>query len=200
LVNEVTDQTGNWIQVIQYNPNGTVCAVGTHGSCIVLLDVLDGYKPKGTLTSSQSYITHIDWSNDGTHIQSNDGAYELLFYDIDEANLKNSRQNKSPSALKDVKWATQTCVLGWPVQGIFEPSQDGSDINSCDTSRTQSLVVTGDDNGNVNLFRYPVMKGNKSSSSHAHSSHVVRVRFTQDERYVLSTGGHDLSVMQWAVV
>jgi microtubule-associated protein-like 1/2 len=196
----VDNQTGNWIQVMAYNPSGTVCAVGTHGSVVVLLDVLDGYKPKGTLTASHSFISHIDWSADGQHIQTNDGAYELLFYDIDESNLKSSRQNKSASALKDVKWATQTCCFGWPVQGIFDPSQDGSDINTCDSNANKSLIVTGDDFGNVNLFRYPVMKGNKSVSSHAHSSHVVRVRFTADERYVLSVGGHDLSVMQWAVV
>lgn len=197
---KVDNQTGNWIQVIAYNPAGTICAVGTHGSVIVLLDVLDGYKVKAELKASQSYITHLDWSIDGSHLQSNDGAYELLFYDIDEQNLKNSRQNTKATSLKDVKWATQTCCFGWPVQGIFDPSQDGSDINTCDSNQNKTLIATGDDNGNVNLFRYPVMKGNKSTSSHAHSSHVVRVRFTPDDRYILSTGGHDLSVMQWQVV
>jgi WD40 repeat protein len=195
----VKDQTGNWIQVISYSPSGQTCAVGTHGSVVVLLDVADGYKPKGLLKGSNSFLTHIDWSSDGTHIQTNDGAYELLFYNVDENDLKSASQNTNATALRDVKWYSQTCKLGWAVQGIYEPSQSGDDINTCDASPSRSLIATGDDNGNVNLFRYPALKGHKSESSHAHSSHVVTVRFTPDERFVLSTGGHDLAIMQWSV-
>ena len=196
----MNNQTGNWIQEIKYSQSGQTLAVGTHGSVVVLLDVVDGYKPKGLLKSSNSFISHLDWSVDGHNIQTNDGAYELLFYNIDEGDLKSASQITSASSVKDVKWATQTCSLGWSVQGIYDPSQDGQDVNACDSSPSKSLIVTGDDQGNVNLFRYPALKGNKSTSSHAHSSHVVTVRFTPDEKYVVSTGGHDLAVMQWAVV
>jgi WD40 repeat protein len=198
---QVNNQTGNWIQCIKYSPSGHTVAVGTHGSVVVLLDVTDGYKPKGLLKASNSFLTHIDWSQDGQCIQTNDGAYELLFYHIDEGELKSSSQNTNATSLRDTKWATQNCVLGWPVQGIFDPSQDGSDVNTVDITASRTLAVTGDDTGNVNLYRYPVAaKGNKCNSAHAHSSHVVTTRFTADEKYVISVGGHDLSIMQWAIV
>lgn len=61
-----------------------------------------------------SYITHIDFSADSHWLQSNCGAYELLFWDV-----RKGRQQKSASAMKDVEWATWTCTLGWPVQGIW---------------------------------------------------------------------------------
>jgi len=32
-----------------------------------------------------------------------------------------------------------------------------------------------------------------------HSSHVTNVSFLQDDSRLISTGGHDTSVMQWAL-
>lgn len=46
---------------------------------------------------------------------------------------------------------------------------------------------------------YPAMKGAKSDAYGGHSSHVVTTRFTPDEKFLISTGGHDLSVIQWAI-
>lgn len=31
--------------------------------------------------------------------------------------------------LRDEEWLDFSCVLGWPVQGIFEGTMDGSDVN-----------------------------------------------------------------------
>jgi len=32
-----------------------------------------------------------------------------------------------------------------------------------------------------------------------HSSHVTNVRFMSDDKYIISTGGEDQTVMQWRV-
>jgi len=196
----VTGQKGNWIQVMQYSPSGETLAVGTHGSVICLLSVRAGYAVGGVLDKHNSFISHLDWSTDGLHMQSNDGAYELLFWSVDEKNLRNSKQNTNVTALRDVVWKTQTCILGWSVQGIFDPTQDGTDVNTVDTSPSKSLIVTGDDYGDVNLFRYPcAAEGNAKKSFIGHSSHVVTNRFTTDERRVISAGGNDKAVMVWRV-
>ena len=196
---QITNQVGNWIQTIQFSPSGRTCAVGTHGSVVCLLDPLDGFKCKGVLSKSSSAISSLDWSEDSSFIQTNDLGYELLFYAVDEDDLSRCKQVTSASAMRDVAWATHTCKLGWPVQGIFDPSQGGQDINSVDVNPTKTLVVTGDDNGDVKLFRYPCAKGAKADSYGGHSSHVVTTRFTPDEKFVISTGGHDLSIIQWAL-
>lgn len=198
---KVIDQKENWIQTIAYSPDGKFVAVGTHGSVIVLLDRTKGYKAVGTLTAHNSFLTHIDWSEDGEFLQTNCGAYELLFHSVNRNTPSASSQHKSASALKDVKWATQTCTFGWPVQGVFEPSQDGTDVNSVDASPSRELLVSGDDYGAVNLYRYPVAaEGNKKKTyMSGHSSHVMTVKFTADEKWVISTGGNDKSVMLWRV-
>ena len=43
----------------------------------------------------------------------------------------------------DVKWKTYTCILGWPVMGVWDPYTDGTDINAVDVCQTHPLVVTG---------------------------------------------------------
>jgi hypothetical protein len=41
-------------------------------------------------------------------------------------------QVRSASVLRDVDWASWTCPLGWPVQGIWPEAADGTDINAVD--------------------------------------------------------------------
>ena len=39
--------------------------------------------------------------------------------------------------------------------GIWPDGADGTDVNSVDRAKGKQLVATGDDFGNVNLYRYP---------------------------------------------
>ncbi|KAK1947173.1 echinoderm microtubule-associated protein [Phytophthora citrophthora] len=88
----------------------------------------------------QSYITHLDFSADGQVLQSNCGAYELLF-----SNTATGKHITSASSTKDTQWHSWTCVLGWPVQGIWSPCSNGININavcaSSLTSRFYSLFI-----------------------------------------------------------
>jgi hypothetical protein len=52
-------------------------------------------------------------------------------------------------------WDSQTCVLGWPVQGIWTPDKGLSDINAVDKHHAGTLLATADDFGSVNIYRYP---------------------------------------------
>ena len=71
-------------------------------------------------------------------------------------------------------------------------------MNACDRAKSGKVLASGDDFGKVNLYRYPVVsKEPEGHNYRGHSSHVTNVRFTCDDRYVLSTGGADLSIFQW---
>jgi WD40 repeat protein len=198
----VKNQKGNWIQTMSYSPDGGVLAVGTHGSVIVLMDVADGYKPaKKALKSHNAGISHLDWSADGTALQTNCIGYELLFHNIDRKNLSKSKQNPSgASQFKDLKWASQHCAFGWPTLGIFDPDADGSDVNCVDRDEQYSLLVTGDDNGKVNLFHYPCPEpDNERRIKAGHSSHVMNARFLKGGNTVITCGGDDKTIIQWKV-
>ena len=100
--------------------------------------------------------------------------------------------------MRDAQWATWTCTLGWPVQGIWPAEADGTDVNAVDRSSDQSTLVTADDFGRVNLFRYPCVSPLDAHRSYVgHSSHVTNTTFTFGGRYVITTGGNDKCVFQW---
>ena len=105
--------------------------------------------------------------------------------------------------MKDTEWATQTCIYGWHVRGIWPEGADGTDINACARSNTgaRELVATADDFGKVKLLRYPSIVPNADHKPYlGHSSHVTNIGFACDDTFVVSTGGEDRAVFQWEVV
>lgn len=197
-----------WIEVMRYSPNGKLLAVGSHDRKIYIFTAPE-YTKKAICKGHGSYITHLDFSEDSKYLQSNCGAYELLFCKyytetlcksrlIQLGTSKDGKQIKSATAVRDVKWASWTCTLGWPVQGIWPECADGTDVNSVCRSQSGKVIATSDDSGLVNLFRYPcVTPGSKAKSYRGHSSHVTSCCFTQDDQYLLTTGGSDNCVLQF---
>lgn len=198
---KVIGQQNNWIEAISYSPDGKTLAVGTHGIVIALCDRTDKYRCEGRLTAHNAAITHLDWSADGQYLQSNCRAYEHLFFDVDTEKLSRSEQNKASNSFKDTDWETPSCILGWHVKGVFDADMDGTDVNTAATNPQKTLIATGDDFGNVSLFRYPAWEqGNGRRKKTGHSSHVMRVVFSRDGKTLWSTGGGDKTVIQWDVV
>jgi len=184
-----------WISQIKFSPDGAVLGVGSHDNKIYLYSTTD-FGLLGTCSKHNSYITHFDFSEDSLYIQSNCGAYELLFFDA-----RTGEQMTSAAAMKDVPWATQTCTLGWGVQGIWPPCSDGTDINAVDRSHDGKTLATVDDFGRLRLFRYPVITTESMFTDYTgHSSHVMNVAFMHGDTHVISVGGNDRAVFQWKTV
>lgn len=106
---------------------------------------------------------------------------------------------------RDEEWATWNVTLGWPVQGIWEPFMDGTDINAVDRSSSlyagdMKLLATGDDHGKVRLLEYPcVVKNSQGVIGRGHSSHVTNVKFSSNDKLLISTGGEDQTILQWEI-
>ena len=187
------------ISDVKYSPDGNLLAVGgidkdTDGFMhIFIYDCKNKYKNKLKLKGHQARVTHIDWNDNSDIIQSNSAAYELLYHSID-----NGQQITNISSLRDENWYTWTCVLGWPVQGIWPPCASGDDINSCDIDKTRRVIVTSDDYSKVKLFRYPSPVERAAYNQYnGHSSHVTTVRFMSDNKHVISIGGNDKAIFQF---
>ena len=133
-------------------------------------------------------------------LQSTCGAYELLFSHVPVCHEKRlvKTQCVSASSVRDVTWATDTCTLGWGVQGIWPQFSDGTDVNAAHARG--DLVLTGDDSGELKAFNSPCVKEHAESIvGRGHSSHVTNVRWLGANTAV-TTGGHDRSVLVWKVV
>ena len=169
------------IDEVKYSPDGCLLAAGSHDNFIDVYDVTGSAVPGRSngviyhrlhrLRGHSSYITHIDWSvydpkvPDRRILQSTCGAYELLYYD-------GNTGEQVRHSLRDERWATQTCTLGFTVMGIWpksapgEKAADGTDVNACDRgpvpgrdamgrpNKGELLATVGDD-GRVKLFNYP---------------------------------------------
>ncbi|XP_076252565.1 echinoderm microtubule-associated protein-like 2 isoform X2 [Rhynchophorus ferrugineus] len=187
------------IQTIKFSPDGSLVALGSRDNQIYIYQVSeDGmkYSRVGRCSGHSSFITHLDWAVDNQTLRSNSGDYELLYW-----NAGTCRQIPQPSLMRDLDWASNTCTLTFNTIGIWPENADGTDINYCDRSNDNKLMVTADDFGKVKLYSYPVMQPKSLSHVYSgHSSHVTAANFLHDDSRVVSIGGKDTAVLQWSVL
>nr|KAG5687806.1 hypothetical protein BaRGS_005436 [Batillaria attramentaria] len=173
---------------------GKYLAVASHDNFVDIYSVL-GTKRVGTCKGASSYITHVDWDVRGKVLMVNSGAKEMLFYEAP----RGKRITLRSTEVEKFGWSTWTCVLGATCEGVWPAKSDVTDVNATSLSPDKSLLATADDFGFVKLFRYPAKgKFAKFKKYAGHSAHVTNVRWTQDGRKVISTGGADTAVMVWA--
>ncbi|GAX81084.1 hypothetical protein CEUSTIGMA_g8518.t1 [Chlamydomonas eustigma] len=181
------------IDELKYSPCGRYLAAGSHDQIIYIYDKLLGYKRVTRCIGHSSTVTHFDWSADSSVLQSNDQAYELLYFDP-----RTGRQVKENQ--RDTVWATWTCTLGFDVMGIWPPYSDGTDVNACDRSPSGRYLLTADDFGKVKLFNHPVVVQHAPALVYGgHSSFVPNVRWSVDETFACSVGGRDRCTFQFRV-
>ncbi|XP_077125511.1 echinoderm microtubule-associated protein-like 1 isoform X8 [Ranitomeya variabilis] len=187
------------LSVMCYSPDGNFLAIGSHDNYIYIYAVNENgrkYSRIGKCSGHSSFITHLDWSVNSQYLMSNSGDYEILYW-IPSA----CKQVVSVETTRDLEWATYTCTLGFQVFGVWPEGSDGTDLNAICRSSDQKLLATGDDFGKVHLFSYPCSQYRTSSHAYCgHSSHVTNVSFLLEDSHLISTGGKDMSIMQWRVL
>uniref|UniRef100_A0A8C6U2F1 EMAP like 1 n=1 Tax=Neogobius melanostomus TaxID=47308 RepID=A0A8C6U2F1_9GOBI len=165
------------LSTMQYGPDGNLLAVGSHDNYIYVYAVSEKgrkYSRVGKCSGHSSFITHLDWSVDSQYLVSNSGDYEILYWIPSVC-----KQVVSVETTRDIEWASHTCTLGFHVFG----------------------KLTGDDFGKVHLFSFPCSQFRAPSHVYGgHSSHVTNVSFLLDDSCLVSTGGKDMSIMQWRIV
>ncbi|XDA83546.1 hypothetical protein R6Z07F_013435 [Ovis aries] len=187
------------ISVVSFSPDGAYLAVGSHDNLVYVYTVDQGGRKVsrlGKCSGHSSFITHLDWAQDSSCFVTNSGDYEILYWDSSTC-----KQITTAETVRNVEWATATCVLGFGVFGIWSEGADGTDINAVARSHDGKLLASADDFGKVHLFSFPCCQPRALSHKYGgHSSHVTNVAFLWDDSMALTTGGKDTSVLQWRVV
>jgi len=183
-----------WSEVMRYSPDGTLFAVGSHDNNIYVYEVNNDYKLYTKFAKHNSFVTSLDWSQDGSYIRSVCGAYEKLYFNVKDKTF----DNYGLSNTKDLVWQTNSSKIGWNVEGIYPSGEDGSHINGVEFSSDGKLIATADDFGLLNVYRNPCCNlKHKARSYCGHSEHVVRSIFTPDCKRIFTIGGYDKAVIQW---
>ncbi len=184
-----------WVEVVAYNEEDTRLAVGSHDDNIYIYDVKKKYRLIAKCEGHNSFIVSLDWSLDSSYIRSVDGAHELLFHFADTG----EHDPHGVESAKDIAWFNKTTKISWDTQGLTPSSEDGTHINHVHFNKDESLLVSGDDWGLVNIWRAPALPGHKSYCLKGHSEHVVRTYFVKAQKGepILTIGGYDKAVMMW---
>ncbi|EGR30612.1 hypothetical protein IMG5_127930 [Ichthyophthirius multifiliis] len=191
----------HWIQDIKISADEKMVTFGVHGinSSIEIFEIqnmkftqnINSINIQKELSGS---IIHLDWSCNSQILAVNTDNFELKYINL------HSKNSVPPNQIKEEKWHTWTCIYGWFSKGIFK-YRDGKDVDSCIRSYNSKVLVTGDDFGNINLYNYPTCVPKQIHHTYrAHSSKITRVRFTPEDKYLISIGGEDQSIMVWKTV
>jgi WD40 repeat protein len=159
----------------------------------------------GTCRGHTSHVRHLDWNLASTLIQSTSTGYELLYHSAPDC-----RRVTGARHVADQEWWTQSCDLGWPVQGIWPRFADGTDINSCGKSSAGDLLAVTNDYGEVVVYNYPCVGSGLDKYGHmvhkpqghvlkGHSSHVTNCIWSFQDEYLLTVGGADMCIFVWKV-
>lgn len=140
---------------LKFSPDNKNLAIGCHDTAIYIYSVPE-FKKKAGLRKHPALITHLDSSEDSNFLHSNCAKLELNYWDVQALKIVDNGANK----FRNENWATWTCSLGWPVEGIYTQSSDNTEVSSVDRSHVKHpggyhLVAVGDDFGKVRVLRYP---------------------------------------------
>ncbi|XP_065321025.1 uncharacterized protein LOC135928488 isoform X3 [Gordionus sp. m RMFG-2023] len=221
---QIIGQYGNDTDVIyclSYSPSGDYIAVGSQDTKIYVYIITDkGYKYENycQFKGHSSRITHLDWSvpyEGSYYLRSNSSDCELLFWDVNTkqqmfihgAQKSNQYGNNNSEFIRDIRWATQNCVITFEVIGIWGKDLSGNDINCSTKSNNnlneigrQKLLGIGDDSCKVRLYAFPtnpIPEINKPMIYSGHTSHVTNITFSRSDDFLISTGGKDTTIIQW---
>ncbi|MEE6474307.1 hypothetical protein FKM82_010342 [Ascaphus truei] len=183
------------VQDIRICPDNKYLAVGSAENTVDFYDITQGPSLNriGYCTDIPSFVIQLDFSADSKYIQVATGAYIRQVHEV-----PSGKQVVDGALIEKITWATWTSILGDEVIGIWPRNAEKADVNCACVSHAGLNIVTGDDFGLVKLFDFPCTeKFAKHKRYFGHSAHVTNVRFSHDDKYVISTGGDDCSVFVW---
>ncbi|PNI66240.1 EML6 isoform 4 [Pan troglodytes] len=177
------------IQDIRISPDNRFLAVGSSEHTVDFYDLTQGTNLNriGYCKDIPSFVIQMDFSADGKYIQVSTGAYKRQVHEVPLG-----KQVTEAVVIEKITWASWTSVLGDEVIGIWPRNADKADVNCACVTHAGLNIVTGDDFGLVKLFDFPCTeKFAKHKRYFGHSAHVTNIRFSYDDKYVVSTGGDD---------
>ncbi|XP_072121311.1 echinoderm microtubule-associated protein-like 6 isoform X4 [Mobula birostris] len=183
------------VQDISFSPNSMFLAVGSAENTVDFYDLTQGptLNRIGYCKDIPSFVIQMDFSADSRHIQVSTGAYKRQVHEV-----PSGKQVIDQAIIEKITWATWTSILGDEVLGIWPRNAEKADVNCACVSHAGLNLVTGDDFGLVKLFDFPCTeKYAKHKRYFGHSAHVTNVRFSHDDKYVVSAGGDDCSIFVW---
>ncbi|XP_076315888.1 echinoderm microtubule-associated protein-like CG42247 [Tachypleus tridentatus] len=202
LVVSTVSITNSALNVLAFSPEGDVLAAGDQDGNVHIYQSRDQGKVLQNvgMMKGNHPILSIDWSSDGTLIQtvtSDNEFQELVLWDVPSLERKGN-----PTGTIDFEWYDLTSTLGHNLLGIWE-NQDLREVVNLTSHRSYSkqLLAAGDHEGYVRLFRYPCPSTLAYFREYKHgSAGTAVVRFLPGDKHLVSAGGTDGAMLVWRLI
>ena len=160
-------------------------------------------------------MTHLGWSSDSMWLRTNCDARELRYWDSSGAAAPESFVS---SEALITAWHTGSTAGGGALLYSHEtegahgddPAAGGADLRVTAIARSHSeaepMLAVGDDFQTLRLLPFPCSMpaalsstagGGLATGAIGHASGLSAVRFSHNDRYVITAGGEDLCVLVW---
>jgi microtubule-associated protein-like 6 len=177
----------------KFSPDGEYMAVASEDASVYLYSCSEDYESIGKCRRHTGPVRRFDFSEDSKYLQTSGDDRELFFFNAGTAQAMGNL-----GAMKDVNFPPQSVPFGWGTAGAFSPMDDGSDVLCSGRSFSGNVLATGDNFGNLKLFRYPCWSlGAASHEFRAHGGRLGDVAFTNEDSHLITCGEDDRSLMQW---
>ncbi|CAF0987237.1 unnamed protein product [Adineta ricciae] len=183
------------ITCIRFSPNRKLLVASSENCCIDFFDIQQRTLARvGYVTHIEDAVLQMDWSTNSQYIRASTANYQALIF-----RAPSGEEVKNHEEIEKVVWNTWTSTVGDDVMGIWAKDIKKDNINCAHA--TSSTIVTGDDHGQINLYKFPCSEPDAEYKSYAgHSDNVTNVRFLADEQYLVSLGGDDCCIFLWKCI
>ncbi len=189
----------DFITCVSFSADGTKLYAASMDFNVYVYDALNNFDLCATFQGHSVGINFMDLSVDGKYMLTTGVTGETILTDVEKNKIipKGVRGN----FLSEIKWVNRKNICGTDSVGIFSAYNNFSDITSISTSKDATIIASGDVFGNVKIMKNP--SPNISSpfkEYHGHSvGGVSNVCFTVADKYLLSIGKDDKTIIQWRV-
>ncbi|TMW57573.1 hypothetical protein Poli38472_003498 [Pythium oligandrum] len=142
-------------------------------------------------------VRALDFSVDGRFLRSQHGGKTLRFWRLESLDVT---RVTTLASIRNVLWQTQSCTLGWHVNGIDDPETTALRANAART-----MLATLEHDGSVHLRAFPCADSGDLTRSvaqvHQTGPQRGQIGFARHDTLLLTSKGDDGSVVcQWALV
>ena len=122
------------------------------------------------------------------------GRYEI--YNISKEKVEKV-DNKNKKFL-NINWDTHTLPYSPQLSGLYTTGVEEQDIVCCSRNDYYgNVILVGDKYSKIKLFNYPSIDKVIYNKYEGHSNAVTAIQFAPKEKYAVSLGGEEKSILIW---
>eukprot|EP00600_Ochromonadales_sp_CCMP1393_P002263 CAMPEP_0174977188 /NCGR_PEP_ID=MMETSP0004_2-20121128/13465_1 /TAXON_ID=420556 /ORGANISM="Ochromonas sp., Strain CCMP1393" /LENGTH=2877 /DNA_ID=CAMNT_0016228333 /DNA_START=290 /DNA_END=8924 /DNA_ORIENTATION=- len=192
------------ITSVLFTPDGSKLLAASLDGNVYIYDALNNFQLLLSLTGQHKEgVRSMDMSESGQYVATVGVSNEYFIWDMGTAAVVASPKDRFGALTSTgFDWFVRQAPFGLNTVGVFPPNSDPADTLCVAQTADHKLLAAADTTGALKLFRNPACEyfaPYKQFSGHSPGG-ISNIKFTVEDRFLLSAGRSDRVVVQWRVV